>query len=108
MQWNAASDDWRTTKSTVSLREGGSFTSRMEAKDGHRSPDSVGYTVLPLGGSFRARLQVDDPSPCLFGFAPGTNSLGNFGGCHESKRTMGSTGSDHVKYLACNDIASNW
>ena len=34
MQWNAASPDWHTTKSTVDLREGGKFLSRMEAKDG--------------------------------------------------------------------------
>jgi len=38
MQWNAASDDWHTTASTVDLREGGTFCSRMEAKDG-----SVGF-----------------------------------------------------------------
>ncbi|MCO5102736.1 MAG: SRPBCC family protein [Burkholderiaceae bacterium] len=37
-QWNAASDDWHTTESTVDLREGGAFSSRMEAKDG-----SVGF-----------------------------------------------------------------
>lgn len=37
-QWNAASDDWHTTRSTVDLREGGKFLSRMEAKDG-----SVGF-----------------------------------------------------------------
>jgi len=30
-QWNVASDDWHTTKSTVDLREGGAFSSRMEA-----------------------------------------------------------------------------
>lgn len=34
VQWNAASDDWHTTKSTVDLRPGGAFSSRMEAKDG--------------------------------------------------------------------------
>jgi len=34
MQWNAASHDWHTTKSTVDLREGGIFSSRMEARDG--------------------------------------------------------------------------
>ncbi|TAG81927.1 MAG: ATPase [Burkholderiales bacterium] len=34
VQWNAASDDWHTTRSTVDLRIGGVFTSRMEAKDG--------------------------------------------------------------------------
>lgn len=32
MQWNAASDDWHTTKSTVDLREGGAFTSPMERR----------------------------------------------------------------------------
>ena len=37
-QWNAASDDWHTTESSVDLREGGRFSSRMEAKDG-----SVGF-----------------------------------------------------------------
>ena len=33
-QWNTAQDDWHTTRSTVDLREGGKFVSRMEAKDG--------------------------------------------------------------------------
>jgi uncharacterized protein YndB with AHSA1/START domain len=33
-KWNAASDDWHTPRSTVDLREGGKFSSRMEAKDG--------------------------------------------------------------------------
>jgi uncharacterized protein YndB with AHSA1/START domain len=32
--WNAASDDWHTTAASVDLREGGKFSSRMEAKDG--------------------------------------------------------------------------
>jgi uncharacterized protein YndB with AHSA1/START domain len=32
--WNAASDDWHTTAAEVDLREGGKFSSRMEAKDG--------------------------------------------------------------------------
>ncbi len=34
IQWNAASDDWHTTKAENDLRPGGSFSSRMEAKDG--------------------------------------------------------------------------
>lgn len=48
-QWNAASDDWHTTESTVDLREGGSFSSRMEAKDGSQGFDFEGkYTrVVP-------------------------------------------------------------
>ena len=48
-QWNAASDDWHTTTSTVDLREGGQFTARMEAKDGNEGFDFAGtYTrVVP-------------------------------------------------------------
>jgi len=33
-QWNAASDDWHTTQATNDLRVGGTFSFRMEAKDG--------------------------------------------------------------------------
>jgi len=45
VQWNAASDDWHTTKSTVDLRVGGAFSSRMEAKDGSFGFDFAGtYT----------------------------------------------------------------
>jgi uncharacterized protein YndB with AHSA1/START domain len=44
-QWNAASDDWHTTKSTVDLRVGGNYSSRMEAKDGSMGFDFAGtYT----------------------------------------------------------------
>ena len=48
-QWNNAGDDWHTTRSTVDLREGGKFTSRMEAKDGSAGFDFEGtYTrVVP-------------------------------------------------------------
>lgn len=48
-QWNAAQDDWHTTRSTVDLREGGTFLSRMEAKDGSAGFDFEGtYTrVVP-------------------------------------------------------------
>src|SRR5215471_557410 len=48
-QWNAASDDWHTTASTVDLRPGGAFSSRMEAKDGSFGFDFAGvYTqVIP-------------------------------------------------------------
>jgi uncharacterized protein YndB with AHSA1/START domain len=47
--WNAASDDWHTTAASVDLREGGAFTSRMEAKDGSMGFDFAGtYTrVVP-------------------------------------------------------------
>ncbi|MGJ4968827.1 MULTISPECIES: SRPBCC family protein [unclassified Bradyrhizobium] len=42
VRWNAASDDWHTTKATVDLREGGAFSSRMEAKDGSMGFDFAG------------------------------------------------------------------
>ncbi len=46
-QWNAASDDWHTTTSAVDLREGGTFSSRMEAKDGSEGFDFKGtYTRI--------------------------------------------------------------
>jgi uncharacterized protein YndB with AHSA1/START domain len=46
-QWNTASDDWHTVKSTVDLRVGGAFTSHMEAKDGSFGFDFAGtYTKI--------------------------------------------------------------
>lgn len=49
-QWNAASDDWHTTSSSVDLRDGGAFSSRMEAKDGSFGFDFAGtYTrIVPM------------------------------------------------------------
>lgn len=45
MQWSAASDDWHTTAAKADLREGGAFSSRMEAKDGSMGFDFAGtYT----------------------------------------------------------------
>jgi len=46
-QWNAASDDWHTTAASADLREGGKFSSRMEAKDGSMGFDFAGtYTKI--------------------------------------------------------------
>jgi uncharacterized protein YndB with AHSA1/START domain len=46
-QWNAASDDWHTTRASVDLRVGGEFSSRMEAKDGSMGFDFAGtYTKV--------------------------------------------------------------
>ncbi len=49
VQWNAASADWHTTRAEVDLREGGAFSSRMEARDGSFGFDFAGtYTrVVP-------------------------------------------------------------
>ena len=45
--WNTASPDWHTTASTVDLRVGGTFSSRMEAKDGSFGFDFAGqYTKV--------------------------------------------------------------
>jgi len=47
MQWNSPSDDWHTPAATVDLREGGAFSSRMEAKDGSIGFDFAGtYTKM--------------------------------------------------------------
>lgn len=34
VKWNAASDDWHTTKAENDIQTGGEFSFRMEAKDG--------------------------------------------------------------------------
>lgn len=48
-KWNAANDDWYTTKASNDLRVGGSFTSRMEAKDGSFGFDFGGeYQVVDV------------------------------------------------------------
>jgi len=54
-QWNAASDDWHTTSSSVDLRVGGRFLSRMEAKDG-----SAGFD---FGGTF---VKVEAPRLLMY------------------------------------------
>ncbi len=47
VRWNAASDDWHTVRAPVDLREGGTFTSRIEAKDGSMGLDFEGrYTKV--------------------------------------------------------------
>lgn len=61
--WNTASPDWHTTASTVDLRVGGIFSSRMEAKDGSFGFDFAGeYTKVEpptrLEYTFGGRLGV--------------------------------------------------
>lgn len=46
-QWNAASDDWHTTRASVDLRVGGTYSARMEARDGSFGFDFAGiYTKI--------------------------------------------------------------
>jgi uncharacterized protein YndB with AHSA1/START domain len=73
VQWNTASDDWHTTQSTVDLRVGGAFTSRMEAKDGSFGFDFAGtYTkIVPnelIEYAFGDRIGVVE-------FVPGTDGV---------------------------------
>lgn len=45
--WNFASDDWHCPRATGDLREGGAFSSRMEARDGSMGFDFEGiYTTI--------------------------------------------------------------
>ncbi len=47
MLWNAASDDWHTTAASIDLCVGGTFCSRMAAKDGSFAFDFEGtYTAV--------------------------------------------------------------
>ena len=87
VQWNAASDDWHTTKSTVDLRPGGSFSSRMEAKDGSFGFDFEGiYTTVVVNslieyefGDRKAQVEFsEEPQGVLVKVsfeAEGTHSL---------------------------------
>ena len=46
-KWNSANDDWHTPWAKADLREGGSFSARMEAKDGSMGFEFTGvYDVL--------------------------------------------------------------
>ncbi len=57
VKWNAASDDWHTTRATVDLREGGAFSSRMEAKDGSVGFDFAGtYTKVVKHAALESEL----------------------------------------------------
>jgi len=59
-QWNTAQDDWHTTLSSVDLREGGKFRSRMEAKDGSEGFDFEGtYTRVVPPKTIEYRMSDD-------------------------------------------------
>jgi uncharacterized protein YndB with AHSA1/START domain len=50
IQWNSASPDWHTPRATMDLKTGGTFTARMEAKDGSVGFDFEGVfsEVIPM------------------------------------------------------------
>lgn len=49
VQWNTASADWHTTKAENDVRVGGTFSYRMEAKDGSMGFDFAGVykNIIP-------------------------------------------------------------
>ena len=64
-KWNNASDDWHTLRAENDLRVGGSFSSRMEAKDGSFGFDFGGiydvvkpnaYIEYTLGDSRKVKI----------------------------------------------------
>jgi uncharacterized protein YndB with AHSA1/START domain len=59
-EWNTAQSDWHTTESRVDLREGGTFMSRMEAKDGSGGFDFEGtYTRVVPQKAIEFRMSDD-------------------------------------------------
>ncbi|RPE81438.1 SRPBCC family protein [Vulcaniibacterium tengchongense] len=56
-RWNTASEDWHSPRSTVDLREGGRFSTRMEARDGSQGFDFEGtYTRVVPGDLIEYRM----------------------------------------------------
>ncbi len=70
-RWNAASDDWHTTASTVDLRPGGAFSSRMEAKDGSTGFDFAGTYTTVVEGKLIEYTFGDREARVEFGEVPG-------------------------------------
>lgn len=57
VQWNTASPDWHSPRSQVDLREGGRFSTRMEARDGSMGFDFEGtYTRVVPGQLIEYRM----------------------------------------------------
>ncbi len=78
-EWNAASPDWHTPHSTVDLQVGGTFSSRMEAKNGSFGFDFGGtYTtfILPQNSPIPSAMIARSASN-LWPMAPKLPSLSN-------------------------------
>ena len=60
VQWNSASVDWHTPRAENDLRVGGSFTFRMEAKDGSMGFDFGGVYDKITGNELIAFTLGDD------------------------------------------------
>lgn len=73
-QWNTASDDWHTTRSAVDLREGGRFSSRMEAKDGSFGFDFAG-TYTKIVPQTLIEFTMDDDRAVTIAFIEGSDGV---------------------------------
>jgi uncharacterized protein YndB with AHSA1/START domain len=75
-QWNQASADWHTTSSSVDLREGGKFSSRMEAKDGSMGFDFGGvYTKVVPNKTVAYRMGDGREAEVQFSESKGTTAV---------------------------------
>jgi len=67
--WNFASDDWRCPSARVDLRVGGTFGTRMEAKDGSFGFDFNG-TYTAVDAPHRLEYAMEDGRTVQVTFAP--------------------------------------
>ena len=58
MQWNTPSEDWHTPAAAVDLRQGGAFSSRMEAKE----VTSLGVVQVSVAIGFLGRVGLRQPT----------------------------------------------
>lgn len=72
IQWNAASDDWHTTKAENDLKVGGKFSYRMEAKDGSFGFD-FGGTYDDIKTNELIAYTMDDGRTSIITFEPKGN-----------------------------------
>lgn len=72
IQWNAASDDWHTTKAENDLKVGGKFSYRMEAKDGSFGFD-FGGTYDDIKTNKLIAYTMDDGRTSIITFEPKGN-----------------------------------
>lgn len=68
-QWNSASPDWHAPRAENDLREGGSFSCRMEAKDGSFGFD-FGGTYDKVDTHKRIEYTMSDGRQVQIGFTP--------------------------------------
>ena len=74
MQWNAASDDWHCPSAQNDLRPGGSFSWRMEARDGSMGFDFDG-TYTEVEEHVRIAYSLGDDRGVTIDFLPGPDGV---------------------------------